>query len=91
MIDGLHPLPALGRFMADLLSLDPDNDGGHVSALTITMPVELDVLALGNQVVALGAAPPTQHIATTVLPVFHDLRLTLMADATEGDDADTDR
>ncbi len=91
MIDGLEPLPALGRFVADLLSLDADDDGGHVSALTIAMPVELDTLAVGDRVVALGAAPPTQHIATSVLPVFHGLRLTLMADATEGDDADTDR
>ncbi len=91
MIDGLDPLPALGRFVADLLSLDPDEDGGHVAALTIAMPVELDALALGDRVLALGASPPTQRIATSVLPVFHGLRITLMADETEGDDADPDR
>lgn len=91
MIDGLDPLPALGRFVADLLSIDADEDGGHVSALTIAMPIELDTLVIGDRILSLGAAPPTQRIATSVLPVFHGLRITLMADATEGDDADPDR
>ncbi len=89
MIDGLDTLPPLGRFVASLLALDADNnDAAHITALTITMPVEFDIFTPGGRVLALGAAPPTQRIETSVLPVFHRLSVTLVADEMEGEDAD---
>lgn len=89
MIDRLEPLPPLGTFVADILSIDQVKDGAAIAALEIALPLELDLLIGGDRVLALGASPPTQRIETTVLPVFHNLRVTLMADEMEGEDADT--
>jgi len=79
-LDRLDPLPPLGRFVADLLALEPADGSMQMTAITVAMPVELDVLSGGGRVLALGASPPTQAIETSVLPVFHQLRVTLVAD-----------
>lgn len=89
MIDRLDPLPPLGSFIADILALDEENDGAAIASMTIAMPIELDVTNGGGTVLALGAAPPTQQIETTILPVFHHLRVTLAADDfTEDEESD---
>jgi hypothetical protein len=91
MIDRLDPLPPLGSFIADILALDAADDGAAIASMTIAMPIELDVTNGGGAVLALGASPPTQQIETTILPVFHHLQFTLVADDItedeEGDDA----
>jgi len=84
-IDRLEVLPPLGSFIADLLAIDAADDGMAMTAITVAMPVELDILAGGGRVLALGGAPPTQAIETSVLPVFHQLRVTLVADGFDDD------
>ena len=82
-IDQLDPLPPLGNFLANLLALEPEDGNIRMTAITVSMPVEFDILAGGGQVLALGASPPTQAIETSVLPVFHQLRVTLVADGSD--------
>lgn len=92
MIDGLDPLPPLGRFIADLMALEPDaaEQGAMIERLTVEMPIEIDLLAGGDAVLACGASPPTQRIETSILPIFHRLRVTLAAEpeASELEEAD---
>jgi len=90
VIDGLDPLPPLGRFVADLLMIEADmpGQGALVEQLTVEMPVEIDLLAGGGTVLACGASPPTQRIETSILPVFHRLRVTLAATTLADEEAD---
>lgn len=90
MIDRLDPLPPLGRFMADILALDDADDGLAIASMTIAMPIELDLTHDRGLVLAIGGAPPTQQIETTVLPVFHHLQFTLMADPPLAEEEDDD-
>ena len=51
---------------------------GHamtVETLKLDMPVELGVNVDEGGQLQLRGAPPTQSIATTIMPVFHRLRL----------------
>ena len=68
-------------------ALEPDEGSIWMVEIAIATPVELDVLAGGEQVLALGASPPTQSIETSVLPVFHQLRVTLVCDEPEEEEA----
>jgi hypothetical protein len=75
-------LPRLSDFLAGMLALDAGagHDGAvHVTALDVDLPVELELGGGDGTPVTLGAAPPTQHVVTTVMPVFHRLRLGIAA------------
>lgn len=66
-------LPGLLPNLPDLV----DEDAGVVSRITgydVTTPVELaiDVDATG---VHIGGTPPIYHLATSSLPVFHNIRV----------------
>lgn len=56
----------------------------HVEELTFDLPVELDPWYEGGLVTSLGASPPTQIVSTTVMPVFHRLRVTLAEEESTG-------
>jgi hypothetical protein len=86
--DRIDPLPPLGGFVASLLSIEPEEDDFYIQAVTVSTPIELDLLSGGGGVLALGASSSTQSIETSVLPVFHSLRVTLMVDE-EGEDIGT--
>lgn len=45
--------------------------------ITMGMPVELDVAVTPSGAIALGATPPMYYLETSVMPVFHQLTLTL--------------
>ena len=73
-------LPLLSDFVTAMVDIDRVGDvvsEMHVDELTFDLPVELDPWYEGEAVSALGASPPTQIVATTVMPVFHRLRVTL--------------
>ncbi|WP_017661028.1 hypothetical protein [Baaleninema simplex] len=64
----------------DLLE-DPDsNSTMHVESIDIKMPLELQVNADESGEVSIGGSAPTQTIETTVMPVFHRLKLHLTID-----------
>jgi hypothetical protein len=74
-------LPALSDFLGELASavnVDPEMIGEQmtVSEIKVDLPFELQV----SQDLAkwqLDAAPPTQIIETTVMPVWHRVRMTV--------------
>lgn len=76
-------LAPFGDFAADLAVFAEtleDADAGvslAVDGMTIDLPVELEVLVDGDGRVRLGGEPPTQFTATSVMPVFHRMRITL--------------
>ncbi len=39
------------------------------------MPVQLDIDVLEDGSLSLGGAPPLYYVATTILPVFHQLKV----------------
>ena len=78
-------LPLLRDFVTAMADVDRVGDEVselHVEELTFDLPVELDPWYEDEVVSAVGASPPTQIVATTVMPVFHRLRVTLA----EGED-----
>ena len=48
-----------------------------VEHLAIQMPFEMDVRVEDDGKVKLAGAPPTQYTETTIMPVFHGMRLTV--------------
>lgn len=64
----------------DLL-ISPDSDRTmHVESIDVEMPLELRVNADETGRVSLNASAPTQATETTVMPVFHRLKLHLTID-----------
>jgi hypothetical protein len=53
----------------------------RVCRIEVETPIELDLLATKEGVTALGSAPPLYQTETTIMPVFHTLRLTLVPGA----------
>ena len=60
-----------------------------MSSIELDLPLELDVESddAAGLVHAVRASPPTQHVRTTVMPVFHRLRVRVVAEGEEVDDA----
>lgn len=50
----------------------------RVSRIEVETPFELDLRTSQERVSALGSAPPLYRTETTIMPVFHTLRLTLV-------------
>lgn len=57
-----------------------EDEGTMVERIVVAFPMELDVETDDGAVMRLGSAPPTQYTETTVMPVFHQLRLTFTRD-----------
>ena len=65
-------LPSLGSMLAALVE-DADLPGLVGLTIGVDLPVELDVWSEQEAVTGIGAAPPTQIVETTIMPVFHRL------------------
>ena len=79
----LHPVALLFEGFADLDGRLADDLLGvamHVEEIKVDLPIELDAAAYEDGRVELVSAPPTQHVETTFMPVFHRLRLTVAPD-----------
>ena len=69
---------------ADIPGVFKDPGGAQrlrIRQIEVETPVELDLRASGDSVAALGTAPPVYRTETTIMPVFHTLRMTLLPDA----------
>jgi len=76
--DGLQqPLGDLVGWFCAATRVDDEAVLGHpaVTSLALDLPVELSVRPGTDGRLTVLASPPTQRIATTVLPVFHRMRL----------------
>jgi hypothetical protein len=51
-----------------------------IEQVTVDMPVELKINVNKDGTVNLNASPPTQLVKTTVMPVFHQLKLRVVKD-----------
>lgn len=49
----------------------------HIENLQISMPLQLDISADENGEITLGASPPLYYVSTTVMPVFHNIKITV--------------
>jgi hypothetical protein len=65
--------------------LDPEMGFGmRLARAAIDTPIELDVLVGDDGGVSIVGAPPTQHVETTYMPVFHHIDLVVTADGDGG-------
>jgi hypothetical protein len=76
MIEGRIPLSEVITGLGDLD--DPDAPG-RVTRIEVQTPVELGLVVEGGHVTSLSGTPPTQTVRTSVLPVWHHLRVTVVA------------
>lgn len=81
MDEAFAPFAGNVTAFADVLGLFEDAQRiqrFRVTALSVETPVELVVQTGTDGAVRLGAAPPIYRVDTTVMPVFHRLRMTLV-------------
>jgi hypothetical protein len=78
----LGPFATLVECLGDLeVVVDPvTGDGMRVERAVLDLPIELDVGVDDDGVVVLATAPPTQHVETTIMPVFHQVRIEIGVD-----------
>jgi hypothetical protein len=72
----LPPFTALLRGLADIgdaFAADPS--GLRLDRARVRLPIELHVEVGGDGAVRLIGAPPTQHVGTTWMPVWHTMTL----------------
>lgn len=80
MLDAAWSLPSVSELIDAFL---PDagsaaDEAVLVEAMSFDLPVELEaMLDDAGTMTDVRLSPPTQMIATTVMPVFHRLRLTM--------------
>ena len=55
----------------------------YIDECTLAMPVELDISRRDDGTLQIGSTPPLYRTATTFLPAFHALRVTLQLDENE--------
>ncbi len=79
-------LPSLAEFVGELAAAaSVDHDASidaemfYVDSIQLELPFELD-LVQENGVWQIDAAPPTQIVDTTVMPVLHRVRMTVSLD-----------
>lgn len=74
-------LPSLAAMIGALLSqedddVEPEVEGSpFIESMTIELPVELALEAGESDALATRCSPPTQYTKTSVMPVFHKLRV----------------
>lgn len=72
-------LASLVEILAESVSESIDSES-FVTEMKVEMPVELKLNG-SSAGLKLDASTPSQHVETSVLPVWHRLRLTIKADA----------
>lgn len=60
--------------------------GLYVSRLALDLPIEIQTLRDESDDLAFGTSPPSQWIETSVEPVLHRLRVTLVLDGEDAQD-----
>lgn len=81
--DPLIPVSELISNMARFIGQIGDPDSGQVltvEQLNFDLPVELQLEIDDQGRLNLKAAPPTQQIETSVMPVFHQIKLSVVKD-----------
>lgn len=78
-IDGLDPLPPVAELLENLAGAlegqARDEELLRPESAEIALPVELELRPKEDGRLMLGMSPPTQWITTSVMPVWHGLRI----------------
>ncbi len=83
MRDEIHPfeedlLPSLSAFVSAIAEAAVEGEGElTIESISATLPFELDMLRREGEL-QLRAGPPTQRTATTILPVWHRISVTVV-------------
>lgn len=79
----LHPFSRLFESLADFDATLIDEEVGvgfRLDEAIVELPIELTIGVTDQGTVAIASAPPTQHVQTTYMPVFHQIRLAVRSD-----------
>lgn len=60
----------------------------QLSSVELSMPVQLDLQVSDAGQVTLGGSPPLYYTETSIMPVFHQMKLTIAVDETKEDHGD---
>ncbi|MEL6959098.1 MAG: hypothetical protein AAGL89_09135 [Pseudomonadota bacterium] len=75
-------LPSLAEFV-ELITEPARETSDHLSVeeMTVELPVEVQLISdgAGDGGMSIHASAPTQQVATSVLPIWHSMRLTIRA------------
>lgn len=92
------PFPTAGGFvemvaeaLADLPEAPADPLDGRalvLDELSVDLPFEMTVEAGPDGALRIGTSPPTQLVETSVMPVWHRVRLRIAAEPAEAEDGD---
>ena len=75
----------LGEMIAGFLDLGAEGARPlRVEEVRLDLPVEVDVGVAEDGRARVGAAPPTQRLRTSVMPVFHRMRVTVIRGVDRG-------
>ena len=77
----LPPFTALFHGFADLGAAIAEPGGLRLERARVELPVDLHVEVLEDGAVRLIGAPPSQHVETTWMPVWHRIALDVRTDA----------
>lgn len=83
----LAPFAVLVETLSVPAELEESESGEEtmwLQRIGIDLPFEMDVLVGDEGTVRLAGGPPTQYTETTVMPVFHRLRLTVVTEKSDG-------
>ena len=78
----MNSLTQMIQQLADLTDRLEDPETGQtleIEQVTVKLPIELNVAITDENTVNLYSSPPTQTVETTILPVFHHMKLTIVA------------
>lgn len=81
---------SLGEFVSQMTDLDGyiiDTDNStamHLEQVKLSIPIQLDLLVRGDGSLILGGSPPLYYTETTILPVFHQLDVTIKLEKDDG-------
>lgn len=55
----------------------------YAEKVTLDLPVQLDIGVLDDGQVVIGSSPPLYYVETTIMPVFHQLKVTIEKENTQ--------
>jgi hypothetical protein len=76
----------MGEFVSQMTDVEGDlsdeetQTALRVESVSMSMPIQLDLLVEEDGGVILGASPPIYYTETTFMPVFHQLTINLMVE-----------
>ena len=76
----------MGEFVSQMTDVDGDladaetGTALRVEKVSMSMPIQLDLLVREDGSVILGASPPLYYADTTFMPVFHQLTINLIVE-----------